>query len=214
MEIENFTLPNGEKVEFIPDTHTYLVRGVKVPSITEVLKRVHGNKYINVDPELLERSANYGTKVHKEIQDYIEIRKTGIDIESFIKESTQETRNYFNIIEPVYKIEPLLTEIVVVLYDNDEPIAAGRFDLAAHHPSDDNIMLCDFKTTSSLNIKDVSAQLNLYKKAAEQSGYFKPGEITELAAIHLSGEQCKMRPIQIFGETFFEKYILAAKQNI
>ena len=75
MKEENFTLPNGENVIFIPDTHTYLVRGIKVPSITELLKRVHGDKYKNVNPELLERSAIYGTKVHKEIQDHIELSK-------------------------------------------------------------------------------------------------------------------------------------------
>lgn len=213
MKKEEFVLPNGEKVEFFSDTHTYLVRGIEVPSITEVLKRVHGDKYKNVNPELLERSAAYGTKVHKQIQDYIELRKVGIDIEPFLQESTQETKNYFTIIEPIYKIEPLLTEVVVVLYDEDNPIAAGRFDLVAYHLPNNNIILCDFKTTSSINTKDVSAQLNLYKRASEQSGYFQQGEITELAAIHLSGEQATLKPIPIFGETFLKKYIDAAKQK-
>lgn len=212
--IEKFVLPNGEQVEFIPESHTYIVRGKKLPSITTVLKIVHGDSYSNVNPELLKRSSEYGTKVHKEIQDLVEIRKTGIDIEPFLMKSTQETKNYFNMIEPIYHIDPLMTEIVVVLYDeNNEPVAAGRFDLVYKDLTNEKLILSDFKTTSAILTKSVSAQLNIYKKAAEQSGYFKEGEITGLSVIHLSGEQAKLKPIPMFGETFFQKYIEAAKQK-
>lgn len=214
MSFEAFTLPNGEKVEFDAEAHIYTVRGIVVPSITQLLERAHGNHLKFVNPEVVERAAAYGTKVHKELQVLIELQQVGIDIEPFLDKSTQETRNYFRLVEPIYKIKPLLTEIVVVLYDKEQqPIAAGRFDLAAEDLKTEQKMLCDFKTTTSLNLKLVSDQLNLYKIACEQSGYFKTGEITELAAIHLSGATCRLRPIQIFQEAFFDKYIQIAKQN-
>lgn len=212
--METFTLPNGEKVEFIPESHTYLIRGKILPSITGLLTRIHGDKYKCVDPEILERSAEYGTKVHKEIQDLIEVRNSGFDIDNFILQSTQETQNYFNVIEPKYGLEPLMTEVVVVLYDRENnPIAAGRFDLVCKDTINKNTMLCDFKTTSTISTSLVSDQLNLYKRAAEQSGYFSPNEIKSLAVIHLSGEQCRLKMLQIFGEKFFDRYIEAAKQT-
>lgn len=214
MSFENFTLPNGEEVEFDAESHVYTVRGVTVPSITQLLERAYGDHLKFVDPEVVERAAVYGTKVHKEIQDLIELQQLGIDIEPFLEKSTQETCNYFKIVAPVYKIKPLYTEIVVVLYDKEQqPIAAGRFDLAAENLETHRKALCDFKTTTSLNLKLVSDQLNLYKIACEQSGYFQKGEITELAAIHLSGLTCRLRPIRIFQEAFYEKYIQIAKQN-
>jgi len=207
LDMEVFVLPNGQKVEFYPEEHRYFVNGQEVSSITKLIQKVYGDPYQMVNPTILEDSAKYGTKVHKEIQDLIEMRNLGIDIEDFIKEKTQETRNYFDLVEPAYHITPLFTEKVVVLY-NDEgvPVAAGRFDLACRIGKKQELSICDFKTTTTLHVKEVSAQLNLYKKAAEQSGYFKPGEITHLGAIHLSGEQCKEKPIQIFGESFLKKF--------
>ena len=207
-ETEVVVLPNGETVVFYPSSHSYFVRDKKVPSITELIQNVYGNSYANVNPELLQRSAEYGTKVHKQIQDLIDMRLMGLDISDLLTDKNQETRNYFTYIEPIYKVNPLFTEKIVVLYnDNDEPVAAGRFDLACEVGEDRQKAICDFKTTSAIHTKNVSAQLNLYKKAAEQSGYFTKGEITYLGAIHISGEQYKLKPIQIFGEGFFKKFI-------
>lgn len=205
--VETTVLPNGDTVDFYPDEHIYHVNGVEVPSVTRKIQEIYGDSYSMVNPNLLQRSADYGTKVHKEIQGLIELRDCGWDISDRISEKTQETRNYFNQIEPLYKIFPLFTEKVVVLYnDEGKPVAAGRFDLACRIGDDKQLAICDFKTTSTIHTKNVSAQLNLYKKAAEQSGYFEPGEVTYLGAIHLSGEQSKVKPIQIFGEAFLKKF--------
>jgi hypothetical protein len=207
-EVEVTILPNGDVVKFFPENHIYYVNDVQVPSVTQKIQEVNGDSYDKVNPELLERSAKYGTKIHKQIQGLIELRDCGWEIEDIVKEKDQETRNYFTIVEPLYKIIPLFVEKVVVLYNNEGvPVAAGRFDLACRIGEKQELAICDFKTTSVIHTKSVSAQLNLYKKAAEQSGYFNPGEITYLGAIHLSGSQCKVKPIQIFGEAFFEKYI-------
>lgn len=204
--IEITFLPNGDKVDFYPDTHTYLVNGVEVPSITQKIQQVYGDSYSKVNPDLLERSANYGTKVHKEIQGLIELRACGWSIEDSLEGKCQETKNYFNYVEPIYEITPIFTEKVVVLYNEEGiPVAAGRFDLACRIKNN-TVAICDFKTTSTIHTKNVSAQLNLYKKAAEQSGYFPVGTIRYLGAIHLSGAQCKLKPIQIFGEEFLKKF--------
>ena len=207
---EVFQLPNGEVVTFIPETHQYFIGASEeeVPSITQLIKAVNGDSYKFVNPEKLKMSADYGTKVHGILDELIQLRKGGIDIEDMVNdiETPQEVKNYFNKVEKLYKIEPVDTERVVVLYDEaGKPIAAGRFDLIC---TVDNIKtLADFKTTSSIVKNSVIAQLNLYLKAASQSGYVLDGEIEKLGVVHLSGETARFVPIPIMGEKFLEKFM-------
>lgn len=199
---ETCTLPNGELVKYQDETHTYLVRGRQVPSITELLKLVYGDTYSAVDPDLLKKSADYGTAVHHELDSLINLRETGFDINDLI--TYPETKNYFLYIEPFYKIVPLLTERMVVLYNAfKEPIAAGRFDLICE--VDGTKTLADFKTTSTIHRQLVSAQLNLYRRAAFQSGYIDDENIS-LGVIHLSGKTYEYKTMTSFGEGFFNKF--------
>lgn len=50
------------KIDFAPDTHTYLVDGQVWPSVTQVLAPL--NDFSHVPPETLERARNFGTAVH------------------------------------------------------------------------------------------------------------------------------------------------------
>lgn len=196
------TLPNGEEVKYYDDTHTYIVRGREVPSITTLLKTVYGDNYSAVDPDLLKRSADYGTAVHQELDNLINLRDLGYDIEDLM--NYQETKNYFHYVEPMYKIKPVLTEQIVVLYDKDkEPIAAGRFDLICE--ADGVKTLADFKTTTTIHRQLVSAQLNLYRRAACQSGYIED-ENLPVGVIHLSGKVYEYKTLINFGEGFFKKF--------
>ncbi len=208
LEVEKHTLPNGDIVEFYPTDHQYVCNGAVLPSVTTLLKQVYGDVYAAVDPELLKRSADYGTQVHSELQSLITARAKGADIWGMITSPTmhQETINYFVFVEPIYKIKPVMVEKVVLLYDkNKKAVAAGRFDLLAEVGG--VTTLCDFKTTSAIHGKMVRAQLNLYLKAAVQSGYLSLGQKYNLAAIHLSGEICRMIPIPVLGDVLVNKFI-------
>ena len=200
--IEKFVLPNKEEVVFYPEGHKYLVRGKEVPSVTTVLKYLYGDTYASVRPDVLQRASEYGTKVHSELQTLIEIRRdANIDIMPLC--STQETRNYFTKVEPIYKIEPVSLEKVIVLYnDEGEPLAAGRFDLLCKVKGE--LMLADFKTTSTIHRQLVTGQLNMYLRAARQCGYIEDENI-KLGVIHLSGEAARYVPIDRMGEGFFKK---------
>ena len=204
---EHFTIPNGHQVEFLPETHQYFVEGSEVPSITTLLSRVYGDIYGAVNPELLKRAADYGTAVHDELQRWIELRKIDADIP--IITTYQEVNNYFSLVEDIYRIKPIMTEQVVVLYDDSGlPASAGRFDLLCTVNGD--LTLADFKTTSVIHRKQVTAQLNLYLRAARQSGYLAsdPAEQpVKLAAIQLSGEKSKLLPIQVLGPQFYQQFI-------
>ena len=60
----------GHVLEYIDEIHQYLVDGVCVPSITQILKIKFGNKYENIDKQVLERAAKKGTKVHEAIENF------------------------------------------------------------------------------------------------------------------------------------------------
>lgn len=208
-EVEVFTLPNAEVVYFYPGDHRYVIgeNGKEVPSITQLIKEVYGNSYQFVKPDVLQRAAEYGTKVHSMLDELIQLRTVGIDISAQLEgETPQEVRNYFNKVEPLYNIVPVKTEQVVVLYNSKgDPIAAGRFDILCK--VDGNLTLADFKTTSTIMKQSVTAQLNLYLKAAVQSGYLDSEEDVDLGVIHLSGSTAKYNPVTKMGEGFYKKFI-------
>lgn len=201
---ENHLLPNGTEVIFYPETHTYVVGDKELPSVTSLLTKVYGDSYSAVNPEILKRAAEYGTAVHEEIQQLIEMRKENSGIP--ISPKYQETNNYFTFVEDIYKIVPLMTEKVVVLYnENGEPCAAGRFDLLC--TASGKKTLADFKTTSTIHKQLVTAQLNLYLKAAIQSGYLDANEDVGLGVIHLSGETSRFVPVPKLADGFYLKFI-------
>lgn len=202
-EKEYSVLPNGLVVTFYPETHQYFVNGKEVPSITQLLDRKYGNNYLAVKPELLKIASDYGTEVHAELAENIEHRK--IDPSYVVETVYKEVNNYFDHIEPVYKIKPVMNEKVVALYDlQGEVVACGRFDMICYVM--DELSLVDFKTTSSINRQHVTGQLNLYLMAAYQSGYIDTLDL-KLGVIHLSGDKARFAPITKLSEDFYLTFL-------
>ena len=73
--MENWEI-KGHTLEYFDDTHEYLIDGILVPSITQILKLKFGHKYDNVNQKTLNNASEKGTEVHKAIEDYC---KLGID---------------------------------------------------------------------------------------------------------------------------------------
>lgn len=154
----NLITPNGRYVlEFIEDGHIYLVDGVKVKSITQILKTRFGGKYKAVDTQTLRAAANMGTATHKAIEDYC---KEGIESD------IPELRG-FKWLQKQYGFNVLNNEVPVILFDNDEPIVAGRLDLVLE--IDGRIGGADIKRTSTLDKEYLGFQLNLYRIAYRQT---------------------------------------------
>lgn len=63
-------------VEFDEKTHSYTYNGEILPSVTQL---IDDGSYKYVPSNILKRASDYGTKVHKEIEDYL---KQGIRAES------------------------------------------------------------------------------------------------------------------------------------
>ena len=161
----------GHVVEYIDETHTYLVDGEILPSITQILKIKFGNKYNAVNQGVLQRASELGTATHKAIEDYC---KLGID------DGSKEVRN-FKFLQKQFNFEVIDNEIPIILFDDkDNPIACGRLDLVLK--VNDDLCLGDIKRTYNLDKEYLAYQLNLYRMGYQQC-YDK--EIKGLKGLHL-----------------------------
>ena len=181
----------GYELEFLEGSHTYLVDGVIVPSITQILQVRFGKKYDRVRKETLQRAAEHGTAVHDAIEAYC---KTGHE------SPIPEVRN-FKFLQSRYGFEVLANEVPVILFDrkDDEPIAAGRLDLVLR--MDGKIGGADIKRTSVLDKDYLAYQLNLYRIAYQQS-YGQEWEF--LRGVHLRDEVRKFVRIPIAEDLAWE----------
>jgi hypothetical protein len=145
------------KVKFIEGSHEYFVDGKKVMSVTEILDKYSDhldifNDYANIPLFVLQRAAEKGTKLHKEI-------------ELFEKNNTMndsiELRNYIKLKKELgFKVK--FNEILVVIKNNfDQVVAAGRLDMVIE--KDGQAGIIDIKRTSKFYYQKVTAQINLYK---------------------------------------------------
>lgn len=191
---------NSNTLEYIDKTHTYVIDGVIVPSITQILKYKFGGKYNGVNKAVLNRAAEKGTAVHEAI-------------EAWCKHGTEsdlpEVRN-FKFLQKQYNFEVLKNEVPVILYRGTQPIAAGRLDLVLK--MGDKIGGADIKRTSTLDKEYLAFQLNLYRIAYRQS-YGVEWEF--LKGIHLRENVRKLVNIPVSEEmtvNFIEDYLKENKK--
>lgn len=163
----------GRTLEYIDDEHLYLIDGIRVPSITQILNSRFGHKYDYVNKEVLRKAAEAGTAVHDAIEAYCR-DGTETDLPEVEGFKTLLRQYGFLVIE---------NEVPVILFDGDEPIAAGRVDMVLK--MDGQIGGADIKRTSALDKEYLAYQLNLYRVAYYQS-YGIEWEF--LRGIHLRNE--------------------------
>lgn len=183
---------NGHILEFIPASHTYLVDGIICPSITQMLKIKFGNKYADIDPEVLKRAAETGTAVHEAIEALCKLEREMESEATAAEDALPEVRNFI-FLRKHYNFKVLQNEVPVILEDKaGNIIAAGRLDLVLE--MDGKIGGADIKRTSTLDKEYLAHQLNLYRIAYRQS-YGIEWEF--LKGIHLRGDTRKFVNIPI-----------------
>ena len=147
----------GNVLEFYPETHTYLYDGCMVDSVTQILGVKYRNDYASVPPAVLDNAAKRGTAVHKAIENY---NNSGYD------DGSEAVRN-FRFLQKQYGFEVLDSELPIVLFKYDMPIACGRLDMTMLMDGETGI--ADIKTVSALNKDKIAYQLNLYRIGLMQS---------------------------------------------
>lgn len=173
---------NGVTLEYDNETHSYIADGLIIPSVTTVLeKTILKDMYRDVDAAVLRRETTRGAAIYKDIKDYCK----------GTERKTDEVRG-FKILQRNYDIVPLCNEVPILIFNNNKPIMAGRFDLLADIKG--KTTLCDIKSTAQLNVNYLGYQLNLYRVGLRQS-YRQ--EVAGLAGIHLRGLTRKLVNISI-----------------
>ena len=152
----------GHSVVFHEGPHEYYVDGVKVPSVTEILRkysRLHGlDDYSDIPQDVLRRAAARGTALHHEIEQF---EKKGV------RGSSEEFWNYLSL-KSRHGVKVESSELPVLIFDDSgKPVCAGRLDLLA--TINGEAALGDIKRTSRLYPGKVSLQLNLYRIGYTQS---------------------------------------------
>lgn len=178
------------KVIFRESDHSYWLGEKKLISVTQLLKK-HGlsTDYSGIDPDVLQRAADKGNTVHKEIEEYIKNGEVGF---------TSELADYISITEEL-RFMPDDSEVVLpagTIPDDkiDEHFLAGTADLIGyiHRAERSATVLMDIKTTVKPDIKACAWQLSLYEHLA---GF----EFSEMYMLHL-GEKSKLIPIERIDE--------------
>ena len=154
--METFSIKGGT-LEYFDNTHTYLYEGLMLPSVSRILGMKYKNEYSNVPPAVLNNAAQRGTAVHKAIENY---NNSGYD------DGSEAVRN-FKFLQKQYGFEVLDSELPLVLFKDDMPIACGRLDMTMLMDGETGI--ADIKTVSTLNKEKIAYQLNLYRIGLMQS---------------------------------------------
>lgn len=133
-------------IEFVEDGHIYLYDGVIVPSVSELIK-FELNEYKDVPQWILQRAADYGTRVH----DAIELFEQGFFIETEDPNVNSAVREFIKIKEDnglkIAEMEKMVGNSHV----------CGRFDIRL-----ENGEIVDIKTNSRLPKRHLEIQLGFY----------------------------------------------------
>jgi len=177
-------LINGRTVTFNPESHLYLVDGVPVPSVTQVVREVLEWQYHDVDPAVLKRAADLGVALHKEIEDYENEGVIGYSME-FSNYLKLKGRHGFNVLE---------SEKIIYIEIDGKVICAGRLDMILDDSMDETLILGDIKRTYNVHPEHLKLQLNLYRIGYEQC-YGQ--DIGRLMCIHLRKHVHEIIPVPV-----------------
>lgn len=142
---------------FAEDTHTYYWFGVKVPSVTEIAKPISSERLNELPKWVVENARKRGKAVHEYAEEYLLCGE--LDFDLIETEYLPYVENFVNWAR-TYKPRVLYTE-----YKMGCAEFAGTTDLICE--IDGKIVLVDYKTTSAVDKKSLSVQLEGYKRLAK-----------------------------------------------
>lgn len=137
-------------IEFIEETHTYLVDGVIIPSVSEILEPLSKEHYKDIDKDILQNACDRGSCIHLATEN-IDLEKEYI-IDDKWKDYVLQYKKFKALKKPVIK------EIELALTNNEY---CGRIDRI--YKIDGLNWLVDIKTSSEINTKLVQVQEGGYK---------------------------------------------------
>ena len=168
-------------IEFIESSHTYLVNGIIVPSVTQIMRADSDEVYNGIPPHILEKAAERGTAVHRAIYEYEQLGFYPTD------ETVKDYLNRYIVVKSISRLQPVRQEFM--LCSTSEPRFAGTVDMLA--TIGDKTILLDVKTSSALHRELWAIQLAGYDQLCRENGI----EPQEHYILHLNGKRGKLYQI-------------------
>ena len=150
-------------LEFIEETHTYLLDGKIIPSVTQILKEIFPLKYENVPIDILNKKSEYGTQVHKfiEIIEKKKPKKPLAYIKKYYKPNIYQEESLKDYLKIKEKYNIVTTDSEKRVHYLDK--YGGTLDLKGYVNNKSAII--DVKTTYELDEVYVAWQNSLYELA-------------------------------------------------
>ena len=173
-----FELKPNHDLEFIESSHTYLYRGVIIPSVTQLMKRLSEEHYRGISEQRLAIAANRGTRVHQAIYEFetLGLMTTDEEVKPYLTE--------YIIAKSRYGFKPLCQEFALT-----NGIYAGTLDMLAE--LDGRQVIVDLKATSVLNKLLGQIQLAGYVELCEYNGI----GVNDTYILHLTKDKHKLHKI-------------------
>ena len=163
-------------VIFDEEKHTYKLGDKYLSGITSVLHRnLFPYEFDGIDEEILNKAAEYGTAVHKSIEDFES---------QWINDGTQEVSDYIQIIKD-YNLSHEISEYTITDGDN----YASNID-KVYRVSDDTFNLADLKTYGVMSpdkLEKAKWQLSIYAMMFEKQN--PKAKVGRLFVIHIRNKQ-------------------------
>ena len=148
------------EIDFRAETREYFHKGVRVPSVTEIVKEAGVADFSRIPPAVLEKAAARGRKAHMVAE--------AIDLNLFDDKNADEAdietaKDWRSAKEVIFKASHPIDELIEQIIYCEKPQYAGRFDRAWELPGK-RLLLADIKT-GGFNEKYCGLQLAGYAGA-------------------------------------------------
>lgn len=156
----------------------------KLPSVTTILSDVFGNgEFANIPKHVLDAACDRGHAVHESIEEFI---NTGCKDKPRIALEYQIYIDYFNDWYDKYEPVFIFSEQRLV---SEKLGIKGIADTLYFEKYSDELIMCDWKTSSSLNVFKAKCQLNLYLLLLEeaQPSYLEKVDKLKILSLTKSG---------------------------
>lgn len=198
-------LQNNTRVYFEPISHTYLLDGEKpLIGVTELMKK-HGlgADYSGIPEKVLNKAAEEGTALHKEIEDYdngLSVLRTPL-IEQYAKLCTQTGLIF------------AASEYLV----SDNEIVASSIDgvYGLKNGKKNEVVLIDYKSTQKVHTRPLQFQLGIYKVLFERQN--PDTSVVACYCLHLDKKTKSIKglvPIEPVSEAEVDALLEAERQGI
>lgn len=179
------------QIRFDAESHTYFnEKGFIVPSTTEVLGAVYGTGLENAPAEFIERAAQKGTKIHKEIELFIKK-------EPLPEVLMPETKHFIDYANKHLDLKTFAKTEMILWAKTPYGEICGTTDLFTSG------FLNDYKTSKTAT-KDQrrkwQMQLSIYRYMAQKMGL----SVLGTKVLHLTEEGCEEIEMEYLGDEWVE----------